>query len=349
MKIIFHIFSFTLLLLTPLSSEMSFTGLYTGRSTLGREVAAWVEDNSNMQILALSSVTGQKDFYTDGAVAEDGSVDFSSNNSTLSGRIDDFYDPIRLFITVSPSGEIFNLERANDFGPYAHLRGSYLGSITTADLDTTEVTCFISADGDMYLYYNVEEIFDGGGKGKLLSEQSFEYDESAGIKVTGSFQSRTNSSIFGESSIPSRGVGFEKFFITKTKAGTHMVNISTRGFVGFGDNVMIAGFIIRPTAKTVLIRGIGPSLAGSGVPTPLENPVLTLAETSEGVNPFRITNDNWQDDIINAPKIVATGIPPTDFRESAIYVRLEPGAYTVSLGGFANTTGNGLIEVYEVD
>ena len=60
------------------------------------------------------------------------------------------------------------------------------------------------------------------------------------------------------------------------------------------------------------------------------------------------TNDNWQSNA-NFNDINLTGIPPTDTRESALFIRLEPGAYTVSLADADGATGNGLIEVYEVD
>ena len=94
----------------------------------------------------------------------------------------------------------------------------------------------------------------------------------------------------------------------------------------------------------MLIRGTGPSLSSSGVPDALQNPIIILKEGQETI----ATNDNWQTNS-NASNIIASGIPPTDSREAALFIRLEPGAYTVILGGVGGTTGNGLIEVFEVD
>ena len=92
------------------------------------------------------------------------------------------------------------------------------------------------------------------------------------------------------------------------------------------DNVGIGGFIITGNVpKQVLLRAIGPSLAQSGVPDALADPVLEL----HGPGAFAtITNDNWRDDPAQEAAILATGIPPTNDLESAIDATLNPGAYT---------------------
>ena len=123
------------------------------------------------------------------------------------------------------------------------------------------------------------------------------------------------------------------------------VNIATRVFVDTGERVSIAGFIVTgDIAKRVLLRGIGPSLVASSVPTPLENPTLTLFNDS-GVT--QQTNDDW----VNSPdaaEIISTGLAPKDSRESAIIANLAPGQYTAALAGKDGGTGNGLIEVYDL-
>ena len=106
-----------------------------------------------------------------------------------------------------------------------------------------------------------------------------------------------------------------------------------------GDNVGIGGFIITGSApKRVLLRGIGPSLTGFGVPDALADPVLEFGT---------ITNDNWRD--TQEAEIQATGIPPTNNLESAIVVTLNPGPYTAILRGKNNTSGVGLFEVYDLN
>jgi hypothetical protein len=113
-----------------------------------------------------------------------------------------------------------------------------------------------------------------------------------------------------------------------------------------GDNVGIGGFIITGSApKHVLLRAIGPSLAQSGVPNVLADPVLQL----HGPGGFAtITNDNWKDDPVQQTAILATGIAPSNDLESAIDTTLLPGAYTAILSGKNNTSGVALIEVYDL-
>src|SRR5207237_469467 len=123
------------------------------------------------------------------------------------------------------------------------------------------------------------------------------------------------------------------------------INISTRLFVDLGERASIVGFIVAGnTPKRVLIRGIGPSLAGSGVPSTLADPTLTLFDSAG--KPIR-TNNNWRD--TQAAEIIATGIPPQNDLESAIVTTLSAGPYTAVLTGQGNTTGNGLVEVYDLE
>ncbi|HTG44796.1 MAG TPA: hypothetical protein VK633_09715 [Verrucomicrobiae bacterium] len=129
--------------------------------------------------------------------------------------------------------------------------------------------------------------------------------------------------------------------------GPQAVNLSTRMRILTGDNVGIGGFIIAGSGtKHVLIRAIGPSLTQFGVPDPLADPVLEL----HGPGTFvPINNDNWKDDPTQRALIEATGLQPSNDFESAIEARLSPGAYTAIVSGKNNTTGVGLIELYDLD
>jgi uncharacterized repeat protein (TIGR01451 family) len=133
---------------------------------------------------------------------------------------------------------------------------------------------------------------------------------------------------------------------TATPTPAQSLNISTRLRVDIGDKVMIGGFIIRGTAsKAVVLRGLGPSLVSAGVPagSVLNDPVLEL----HGPNGALITsNDNWKDSP-QRTQIEGTVFQPTDDRESVIVATLAPGAYTGVLKGVGQTTGIGLIEVYD--
>jgi hypothetical protein len=125
-----------------------------------------------------------------------------------------------------------------------------------------------------------------------------------------------------------------------------LANISTRLSVGTGDNAMIGGFIITGTGlKTVVVRGIGPSLAGFGIQGALSDPIIEVYD-SGGV--LRGTNDNWND-AATRQHIIDTGLAPTSDLESALWGTINPGAYTVVVRGKDNGTGVGLFEVYDVD
>ena len=124
-----------------------------------------------------------------------------------------------------------------------------------------------------------------------------------------------------------------------------LANISTRGRVETGDNVMIGGFIVGGADPTkVLVRAIGPSLATQGIQQPLADPVLEL---HDGSGTLISTNDNWRS--TQQADIVATGVQPTDDRESAILTTLQPGSYTAIVRGQNSTTGVALVEVYNLD
>lgn len=122
-----------------------------------------------------------------------------------------------------------------------------------------------------------------------------------------------------------------------------LANISTRLSVETGDNVLIGGFIVTGTeAKKVLIRAIGPSLPVAGK---LANPTLELYDAGG----LLLSNDDWKS--TQQAEIEATTIPPTNDLESAIVTTLPANnsAYTAIVRGVNNTTGVGLVEVYDLD
>ncbi|HEY2143680.1 MAG TPA: fibronectin type III domain-containing protein [Candidatus Udaeobacter sp.] len=131
-------------------------------------------------------------------------------------------------------------------------------------------------------------------------------------------------------------------------------NISTRGSVQTGDNVMIGGFIVQGTgAKRVIIRAIGPELTQFGIPNPLANPTLEL---HNGTGALIGSNDNWQTTILGGvitsdqvSDIQNSGHAPTAGSESAIIADLTPGDYTAVVRGVNNTTGIALVEVYDLN
>ena len=132
-----------------------------------------------------------------------------------------------------------------------------------------------------------------------------------------------------------------------TPTASTLSNMSTRGPVLTGNDVMIAGFIIGgSTQKTVVINVAGPSLAAFGITNPLANPTLTLVRSSDQA--VIATNDNWGS-AANAAQIQASGFAPSNPLEPAILITLQPGAYTAIVSGVGGGTGTGLVAVFEVD
>ncbi len=126
------------------------------------------------------------------------------------------------------------------------------------------------------------------------------------------------------------------------------VNISTRSFIGTGDNVQVAGFVIGGTGpKTVLIRASGPALTSFGLPGAVADPVLTVYN-SGGVEV--VSNDNW---VYEDIETVARSLGAFDWqrgsKDAAVLVTLPPGLYSAVVKGANSTTGVGLIEVYDVN
>jgi cyclophilin family peptidyl-prolyl cis-trans isomerase len=138
----------------------------------------------------------------------------------------------------------------------------------------------------------------------------------------------------------------QTFTVTVAAGPARLANISTRGQVGSGDNVLIGGFIVQgSTPKRLLIRAIGPSLIPFGVTNALMDPVLELRDVNGAL---LSSNDNWTT-ATNKQDITDTRRAPGSSQESAILTTLAPGRYTSIVRGVANSSGVGLIEVYDQD
>lgn len=125
---------------------------------------------------------------------------------------------------------------------------------------------------------------------------------------------------------------------------TRMVNLSTRGRIGIGDEVLIGGLIVQGSSdKKVIVRALGPSLAGA-VKGALADPVLEMYNSS---GTLIASNDNWSTSPQSA-EIIASTVPPANPAESAVVTTLAPGAYTAIVRGANGGSGIGLVEVYDL-
>jgi hypothetical protein len=141
------------------------------------------------------------------------------------------------------------------------------------------------------------------------------------------------------------GIGLVELYDLDTASDSKLANISTRGFVQTGDDVMIGGFILGDgtASENVIIRALGPSLAG--IANVLADPRLDLYDSN---GTLLMSDDNWKDDAGQAALIIASGIPPQNDLESAIVTTLPPGAYTAIVAGKDGGAGVALVEVYQL-
>lgn len=142
------------------------------------------------------------------------------------------------------------------------------------------------------------------------------------------------------------GVGLVEVYDLDAALDAQLANISSRGFVSGGENVLIGGIIVGPSSavsNSMLIRAIGPSLASSGVDNALADPTLELRD-SDGT--LLMANDDWR--ASQEAAIAATGVPLSNNKESAVLATLATGSYTAIVRGKGGATGVCLVEVYNL-
>jgi hypothetical protein len=143
----------------------------------------------------------------------------------------------------------------------------------------------------------------------------------------------------------STGVAVVEVYDLSPRSTSKLGNISTRGKVEAGDNVMIGGFILGGDQNTaVVVRAIGPSLAKHGIGGPLSDPMLAV---HDGNGALLAQNDDWRMD--QEQPLIDSGLAPADDNEAAMLLFLQPGAYTAVVRGKNDGTGVGLVEVYNLD
>ena len=151
----------------------------------------------------------------------------------------------------------------------------------------------------------------------------------------------TFNKIFPYSATPHNGRNYEH---NPRQAVSPLLNFSTRGTIGTGENILIGGFVIRGTApQRVLVRATGPSLTSFGVTGAISDTIVQIWQGST----MLAENDDWK--TTQQAAITATGFSPLNDREGAILMTLPPGAYTTTIRGKNNVTGVGLVEAFLVD
>jgi hypothetical protein len=132
-------------------------------------------------------------------------------------------------------------------------------------------------------------------------------------------------------------------------SSAYLVNLSTFAFVGTGENLLSAGFVIRGNIpKRLLVRAIGPGLSAFGAVGLLSDPQLQVIDANGVVV---ASNSDWGGTLALKTAFTQAGAfqIPDISSDAAVVVQLNPGTYTVQVTGVGNTTGNALVEVYDLD
>lgn len=225
--------------------------------------------------------------------------------------------------------------------PSGYFSGSLSGRATSS------LTAIVAPDGSITLHATDGASFRDAGSGTVSSTGAFTVVTPAGNRFTGMVDPVTgflSGTLIGGpggsfTGALSSGVSFSDGFLR---------NLSTRGQVGTGGNILIAGFVIGGSSpKQVLIRAIGPSLAPFGITSPLADPQLEIFSGSARI----ASNDNWTGEAAVQTAAGRAGAFPLALGslDSVVLLTLPPGAYTAQVSGVGGRVGVALIELYDID
>ena len=322
-------------------SDIAYSGGYQGAGESGRFAAVNVR-GTNATFIAFSSAAPSRIYFFSGLPVDTngGFASFDTvGRSLISG-------------TASDTGATGTLDagRVTFIGSVSFGAGSgiasgyYTGSITGRPEST--FAAIVGPDGTITIFAS-DGTFRDAGSATVAANGNFTVTTLSGTRFAGRADPATGFITGGITGGPgggftaaiSSGVSFSDGFLK---------NLSTRGQVGSGSNILIAGFIVAgDTPKQVLIRAIGPSLTAFGVTGALADPQLQLFNG----NSLVATNDNWggASDISTAANLVgAFPLSPTSL-DSVIYATLPPGSYTAQVSGVGGRTGVALVELYDTD
>ena len=319
--------------------NLSLHGFYEGTTASGALAVFYIENNTHLQINILDFDAEQIGFV-EGTLTGGGFSFTLTNGQPISGSANEDR------IAVTLANQTFNAEHVAPFGDGSPVGGRYVGLAHGSSGTESPVMFLIDANNHIVLVQN-DASGRTGGYGTLSApispstSYSFTLDQFIGSSSTVSGSFTIVDGVFNGSYTTSNGT----FTVTsfKESLANHMANISTRGLVGPGQGQLIGGFIITGGPKMVMIRAIGPSLSALGVSPVVANPSLKLFSGSTVL----ASNDDWGTNA-NAADIAASNLAPKNDLESALLVRLEPGAYTTVVTNNDGSTAIALVEVYEM-
>jgi hypothetical protein len=240
-------------------------------------------------------------------------------------------------IALTYNGVTISSPKLPPFGPTKALSSGYIGTLVDNANNVSTVTLVIWPNGQV-VGVQLSSFGANAGVGTIDASGNLWITLLSGevVSTTASphngFVQGTMQSSFGSS----------YYYALDAVNPPRLANISTRGLVGAGEQVLIAGFIVKDGGKLVAIRALGPSLAAFGVPNPVQNPRIDLYMGNQLI----VSNGDWKTNA-NAADITGAGFSPSDDREAVLYITLEPGAYTAIVSSEDTSQGVGLVEVYD--
>lgn len=317
--------------------EISLRGFYEGTTPSGAVALFYVSDNSHVSIHVLD-VPNQVIGFAEGPLTA-GAFSFTlSSGGAIAGTINENG------VSYTLDGQALQAARMPTFGAEHTVAGQYFG-VAHGPNGESRVMFFIDTAGHIVMIQNTAGTYSGG-YGKITApvapstQYTFTLTGAVGSSSTVNGAFTVVDGTFVGSFTTSAGTFTVNSF--KSSLANRMANISTRGLVGPGQGQLIGGFIITGGPKMVLVRAIGPSLTAAGVSPVVTNPSLQLYSGST----LLASNDDWKTNA-NAAQIIASGLAPRSDLESALLIRLEPGAYTTVVSGTDATPAIALVEVYE--
>lgn len=280
----------------------------------------------------LNYLTG--DFDVVGPVTVQANGSFSGLSAVTGRSLNGQISPSSISLTYN--GVSVSSAKASAYGVAREYAGVYFGPVFEPTLGVFTGEIVINSDGSCLLFaYNESRVsfgvgsIDGGGHLSLTTLLGEVLTTTIAPK-NGLVQGTAQSSF-----------GYQYSYTATRAVPQRLVNISTRAFVGSGEQVLIGGFIVKDGGETVLINAKGPSLGAQGVSGAIQNPRLDVYFNGQII----ASNSDWRSNG-NASEIAVSGIGPTDDREASLQVALEPGAYTAVVSSQDGSTGIGLVEVY---
>jgi hypothetical protein len=324
----------------------SFKGIYFGTFSNGDQFALVVSSSTNTSIFIIGTASNSVGSFTNFSIGSSGGFAISQDNTSIVATISNGV----LTGTVPQKGETLSGSLTSQIGSSQTYQGYYFG--IGHDPFGNQVECFfVVASNGKVIYYQLDSTGANGAVGSVDSLGNLTLTSAAGVVGSGAFSTPVQGGGYS-GNVNVAGIGDITFYVGRGDATYKLTNISTRGIVGTGGGILIAGFVITGGARTVLIRASGPALTAFGVTGVLADPQLSIFDSSSNLIGG---NNGWSNsttsvtDLTRIFNYMGAFAFQAGSNDSAVVLNLEPGSYTAQVSGVGNTTGVALVEVYDAD